>query len=109
MSNYTKKYEFILDLQKFNNNFYEVNCFLSEFNYFLKVFELKNKIWHLTIKEPKTQNIVRQISSCITKKYNGFHAISIEFARKESKKFKPIDIIYQPTKNPEINPFCYLT
>ena len=29
-----KKYEFILDLQKFNNNCYEINCFLSEFNYF---------------------------------------------------------------------------
>ena len=29
-----KKYEFILDLQKFNNNCYEMNCFLSEFNYF---------------------------------------------------------------------------
>ena len=31
---YEKKYEFILDLQKFNNNCYEINCFLSEFNYF---------------------------------------------------------------------------
>ena len=104
-----KKYEFILDLQKFNNNCYEVNCFLSEFNYFLRVFELKNKFWHLAIKEPKKLYIVRQISSCITKKYNGFWAISIEFARKESKKSKPIDIICKPTKNPEISPLCYFT
>ena len=36
----------MLDLQKFNNNCYEVNCFL-------RVFELKNKFRHLTIKEPK--------------------------------------------------------
>ena len=86
-----------------------MNCFLSEFNYFLRVFELKNKFWHLAIKEPKKLYIVRQISSCITKKYNGFWAISIEFARKESKKSKPIDIICKPTKNPTISLLCYFT
>ena len=45
MSNYMKKTliytnEFI---QKLNNDWYEVNCILSEFNYFLRVFELKHK------------------------------------------------------------------
>ena len=38
------------------------------------------------MKDPKKQNIVRQISSCLTKKYNGFQVISIEFARKGKKK-----------------------
>ena len=47
--------------------------------------------------------------SCFTEKYNGFQTISIEFARRERKNFKPIDIIYKPTKNPEINPLCYYT
>ena len=61
------------------------------------------------MKDPKKQNIVRQISSCLTKKYNGFQVISIEFPRKERKNFKPIDIIYKPTKNPEISPLCYFT
>ena len=86
-----------------------MNCFLSEFNYFLRVFELKNKLRHLTIKEPEKQNIARPILSCITEKCNGFQAISIEFARKERKKFKPIDIIYKPTKNPTISLLCYFT
>ena len=86
-----------------------MNCFLSEFHYFLRVFVLKNKFGHFTIKKTKKQNIVRQISSCITKKYNRFQAISIEFARKERKRYKPIDIIYKPTKNPEISPLCYFT
>ena len=27
----------------------------------------------------------------------------------KEKKFKPIDIIYKPTKNPEISPLCYFT
>ena len=86
-----------------------MNCFLSEFHYFLRVFVLKNKFGHFTIKKTKKQNIVRQISSCITEKYNRFQAISIEFARKERKRYKPIDIIYKPTKNPEISPLCYFT
>ena len=38
------------------------------------------------LKEPKKQNIVRQILSCIIEKYNGYQAISIVFARKETKK-----------------------
>ena len=59
------------------------------------------------MKDQKKQNIVRQISSCLAKKYNGFQAISVEFSRKERKNFKPIYIIYKPTKNPEISPLCY--
>ena len=48
-----EKYEFILDLQKFNNNSYEINYVLSKCNYFLRVFQLKNKFRYLTMKEPK--------------------------------------------------------
>ena len=61
------------------------------------------------MKEQKKQSIVREISSCITEEYNGFQMISIEFVRKERKKFKPMDIIYKPTKNPEISPLSYFT
>ena len=52
------------------------------------------------MKEPKKQNLVRQISSFIIEKYNGFQAISIEYARKQRKNFTPIDIICKPTKQP---------
>ena len=48
-----KKYQFILDLQKFNNNCYKINLFLSNHNYYLRVFELRNKFRHLTMKEEK--------------------------------------------------------
>ena len=73
------------------------------------MFELKSRFRHLTMKERKNQNIARQISSCITEKYNGFQTIPIEFARKERKKFKPIDVKYKPTKNPETSLLCYFT
>ena len=103
------KYYFVLDLQKFDNNFYEINSFVSKYGYFLRVFELKNKFRQLFMKEPKKQNAIKQISSCINEKYNGFQSVSVEFARKERKNFKPIDIIYKPTKNPEFSPLCYFT
>ena len=47
--------------------------------------------------------------TCITEKYNGFQTISIKFPRTKREKFKPMDIIYKPTKNPEISPLCYFT
>ena len=73
-----EKFQFIVDLQKFNNICYEINSILSKHDYFLKVFELKNKFRHLSMKEPKKQNIVRQLSSCLMEKYNGFQVISIK-------------------------------
>ena len=104
-----EKYDSVLDLQRFNNNCYEINSFLSKYGYFLRAFELKNKFRQLFIKEPKKQNIIRQISSCINEKYYGFQSVSIEFSRKERKIFKPINIIYKPTKNPEFSLLCYFT
>ena len=58
------------------------------------------------MKEPEKQKIVRQLSSCLIEKYNGFQVISIEFDRKK-KKIKPIYIIHKPTKQPEIDPICF--
>ena len=63
----------------------EINCLLSDFNYFLRVFELKNKFRQMIIKEPKIKNFVRQLLSCIKEKHNSYQAISIEYARKEEK------------------------
>ena len=75
---------------------------LSDFNYFLRVFELKNEFRQMIIKEPKKKkNFVRQLLSSISEKYSGHQTISIEYVRKERKNFKPIDIIYKLTKNPE--------
>ena len=42
-------------------------------------------------------------------KYSGFTIISIENQKKQRKLFKPIDIIYKPTKNNEIEPVSYFS
>ena len=65
---------------------YEINMILSKFGYFLRVFELKNKFRHLSLKDKNQQKIVRQLSSCLIEKYNGFTIISIEYQNKADKK-----------------------
>ena len=49
---------------------------------YFSVFELKNKFHHLTLKDSIKQIIVRQLSSCLNEKYNGFHVVSNEYSRK---------------------------
>ena len=88
---------------------YEINMILSKFGYFLRVFELKNKFRHLSLKDRNQQKIVRQLSSCLIEKYNGFTGISIEYQKKQRKNFKVIDIIYKHTKHVEIEPLCYFS
>ena len=108
IENLLGKFEFIVDLQKFNNMCYEINCILSKYGYFLRIFDLKNKYPRLAVKDKSKQKIVRQLSSCLIEKYSGFTQISIEYRKKQRKLFKPIDIIYKPTKHIEIEPLCFL-
>ena len=104
-----EKFKFIIELQTFLTMCYEINAILSKFGYFLRVFELKNKFRYLTMKDKTKQKVVRQLSSCLIKKYSGFTIISIEYQKKQRKLFKPIDIIYKPTKHTEIEPLCYFS
>ena len=96
-----ENFKFIIELQRFMNMCYEMNSVLSKFDHFLRVFELKNKFLHLTIKDKTQQKIVTQLSSCLIEKYNGFTIASIEYKKKKKQRkiFHPIDIIYKPTKN----------
>ena len=48
--------EFSLDLQEFNRICYEINEILMKHNYFLHVFEQKNKYRQILVKQPEKQN-----------------------------------------------------
>ena len=58
-----EKFQVIVDLQKFNSICYEINSVLSKHDYFFKFFELKNKFRHLSMKEPKKQNIFKELNN----------------------------------------------
>ena len=49
--NQPKKFKFIIDQQYFFNMCYDINMILAKFGFFLRVFELKKKYRHLTIKK----------------------------------------------------------
>ena len=102
--NQPEKFKFIIDQQYFFNICYEINMVLTKFGYFLRVYELKKKYRHLTIKKSYQQKIVEQLSSCLIEKYNGFTVIRIEYQEKDRKNFTPLDIIYKPSKQLEIEP-----
>ena len=107
MSN--EKFKFSLDLQEFNHVCYEINEILIKYNFFLRVFEQKNKYRNLLIKQPEKQNQIKQLASCLNQKYNRFQVIKNLFNKRERREFVPVDIIYIPTKNAQILPDCYYT
>ena len=80
-----ENFQFIIELQKFYNMCYEINTILSKHNYFLRVFESKNKFRRFTMKDKSKQKIVRQLSSCLIEKYSGFQIISIKFGKNKGK------------------------
>ena len=84
------KFQLELDNCKFNLLRMEINDVLADSSYFLKVYERRKKFRYLSLKSPKKQTIVRQLSSCVNQKFNGFDIVSIEHGRKLRKKFKPI-------------------
>ena len=104
-----EKFPFIIDLQAFMSLCYEMNMILSSYGYFLRVFELKKKFRHLSVKSKDNQKIVRQLSSCLIKKFKGFTIISIKHQKKQRKTFKSIDIIYKPIRKFEIESIFYFS
>ena len=94
------KFKLELDNRKFNLLRMEINDVLADSNYFIRVCELRKKFRYLSLKSPKKQTIVRQLSSCGDQKFNGFNTVSVEHGRKLRKKFKPTDMVYKPVKEP---------
>ena len=63
----------------------------------------------ISSKNRDEQNLVRQLSSCLIEKYSGFSQICHAYQKMQRKLFKPIDIIYKPTKRIEIEPLCFFS
>ena len=72
---------------------------------FLRVYKLKIKFRELRIKSSKQENILRQLSSCVHEKFNGFHKVCVDNNKKTRRKFGPINIIYKPVRQIENSMF----
>ena len=81
------------DILNFEQQCHQLNQILNKCNFFLKVFELKEKFRSLVKQNPDKKNIARGLSSCITNKYKGFNIVQLEHSKKIIQKFIPIEII----------------
>ena len=52
---------------------------------------------------------MRDLSSCVVEKFNGYNIIRVEFNKKLRQTFRPIDIIYKPVKRPDQIINCYFS
>ena len=91
---------FVLDFDysNFERTCHLANEILTKHNYFLQIFELRDKFRYLTHDTFVQKSIKRKVSSCILEKFNGFDVVRIENERSTRKKFQPIDIIYKPVR-----------
>ena len=97
------------DILNFEQQYNRVNQILNKCNFFLKVYELKEKLRSLVKQNPDKKNIVRELSGCITNKYNGFNIVRLEQSKKIMRKFITIEIIYKPVKNCNEVINCYFS
>ena len=98
-----------LDIFTFENQCYVVNQILNKNNLFLRIFELKNKFRYITQTNTNKKSIIREISTCIIEKFNGFNIVRIDFDQKIRQNFLPIDIIYKPVKKEDEIIDCFFT
>ena len=98
-----------LDIRQFRNTCYHINDFLAERNYFLRVFELKNKFREIRLKKSEKTTTKKELYSCIVSKFDGYELVSSQFSRKTRRTFTPINIIYRPVKSPILSVVCYAT
>ena len=81
------KFIFSLDIQKFELVCYEINQILIKHDFFLRVFEQKNKYRNILIKTAEKQNQIKELASCLSKKYNGFQNVKNSFSKLQRREF----------------------
>ena len=105
-----EKLRLVLDIQNFENQCFSVNELLNKHGLFLRVYKLKNKFRYLIKQDSeKKKTVLRELSSSVIEKFNGFNIVNVEFSKKLIQPLCPDDIIYKPAKrcNEIIN--CYVS
>ena len=68
-----------LDLNEFENTCYQINDVLSQENFFLRVYEIKNNYREIRLKKTEKTKIEKELFSCLKIKFNGFEIISHQY------------------------------
>ena len=77
-----------------------INEVLSEYGFFLRFYERRNKFRYQLRQKLKEKNeMKRKLSACIIQKFNGYELFRNHLNSTEQKDFIPIDVVYEPTLN----------
>ena len=87
-----------LDIQNFENQCHSVNEILSKNGLFLRVYRLIETFEYLIKQNSEKKTVLRELSNCVTEKFNRFNIDCVEFSKKLMQSFRPINIIYKPVK-----------
>ena len=60
-------------------------------------------------RDSKKKAVLRDLSSCIVEKFNGFNIACVEFSKKLRQPFRPIDIIYKLVKRSDEIINCFFS
>ena len=105
------KKEIMLDYTKFGfiDRCVKLNHLLAtEFGYFLRFFERRNKFRYQLRQKLKTKNEMKaEMSSCALQKFNGYNFLRNEMAHFEKKNLLPLDIVYEPTQDKTAPIYCF--
>ena len=58
-------------------------------------------------KVSRKNEVTREQSACVIRKFNGYEILRKDLQRKESKNFKPIDITYEPSFERDVPVLCH--
>ena len=58
-------------------------------------------------KVSRKNEVKRELSACVIRKFNGYEILRKDLQRKESKNFKPIDITYEPSFERDVPVLCH--
>ena len=87
---------------------FSVNQVLGKGGSFLRFFERRNLYRHLLKKKTEGKNEpMRELPTCVIRKFNGYEMLKKDLEKKERTHHDPIDIVYEPTFDPNTPVFCY--
>ena len=87
-----------------------MNEFLKKKNFFLKLYERRDKHRYLMKEGACSDNkIAQDLSSSVIEKFNGYEIIKRGLRNKEKEDFSPIYIVYEPSSNKDDLVICYFT
>ena len=88
----------------------KINEVLTEFGYFLRFYDWRNKFRYLVKKKLKEKNEnIKELSACIVRKFNRYETLRSHLNQQEKKDFIPIDIVYEPILDDTCEIECFFS